>query len=181
MVPRTRFTLQSLVSLKVEIYLFIKANFFWVSTADMELNAISNLASNEKAPYLSTMKQHLLDGALGDEGLKKMDSFNRWMSKELGDVGVIADANESFTQSSSRTYWEEVESEDGSNGHNSRRDLDGYVMSPSLSKEQLFSIIDFSPSWAYVGCEVKVKLLIKIYPFGESKDRHVLIFFCKKN
>lgn len=105
------------------------------------------------------MKQHLLDGALGEEGLKKMDSFNRWMSKELGDVGVIADANESYAHSSSRTYWDEVESEDGSNGHNSRRDLDGYVMSPSLSKEQLFSISDFSPSWAYVGYEVTVNTI----------------------
>ncbi|VVB03842.1 unnamed protein product [Arabis nemorensis] len=142
----------------------------WFQGQDMELNAISNLASNEKAPYLSTMKQHLLDGALGEEGLKKMDSFNRWMSKELGDVGVIADANESFTQSSSRTYWEEVESEDGSNGHNSRRDLDGYVMSPSLSKEQLFSIIDFSPSWAYVGCEVKVLVTGKFLKTREEAE-----------
>ncbi|KAL0653567.1 hypothetical protein Bca4012_096258 [Brassica carinata] len=85
-----------------------------------------------QAPYLSTMKQHLLDGALGEEGLKKVDSFSRWMSKELGDVCVIADANESFTHSSSTAY------------------LDGYVMSPSLSKEQLFSIIDFAPNWTYV-------------------------------
>ncbi|KAL9300280.1 Calmodulin-binding transcription activator 3 [Arabidopsis thaliana] len=142
----------------------------WFQGQDMELNAISNLASNEKAPYLSTMKQHLLDGALGEEGLKKMDSFNRWMSKELGDVGVIADANESFTQSSSRTYWEEVESEDGSNGHNSRRDMDGYVMSPSLSKEQLFSINDFSPSWAYVGCEVVVFVTGKFLKTREEAE-----------
>ncbi|KFK32838.1 hypothetical protein AALP_AA6G293500 [Arabis alpina] len=142
----------------------------WFEGQDMELNTISNLASNEKAPYLSTMKQHLLDGALGEEGLKKMDSFNRWMSKELGDVGVIADANESFTQSSSRTYWEEVESEDGSNGHNSRRDLDGYVMSPSLSKEQFFSIIDFSPSWTYVGCEVQVLVTGKFLKTREEAE-----------
>lgn len=146
----------------------------------MELNAISNLASNEKAPYLSTMKQHLLDGALGEEGLKKMDSFNRWMSKELGDVGVIADANESFTQSSSRTYWEEVESEDGSNGHNSRRELDGYVMSPSLSKEQLFSIDDFSPSWTYVGCEVMVRTVNQFIFSGSHKIGSYLFSFAKK-
>lgn len=164
------------------MFLNAKLQIFFISTVDTELNAISNLASNEKAPYLSTMKQHLLDGALGEEGLKKMDSFNRWMSKELGDVGVIADANESFAQSSSRNYWEEVESEDGSNGHNSRRDLDGYVMSPSLSKEQLFSIIDFAPSWTYVGCEVKVTTLLVynfIYPFVQWKKKFVLILFWK--
>lgn len=122
------------------------------------------------------MKQHLLDGALGEEGLKKMDSFNRWMSKELGDVGVIADANESFTQSTSRTYWEEVESEDGSNGHNSRRDLDGYVMSPSLSKEQLFSIDDFSPSWTFVGCEVTVSTFVDQFIFSGSREIGLCLF-----
>ncbi|XP_024014330.1 calmodulin-binding transcription activator 3 isoform X1 [Eutrema salsugineum] len=142
----------------------------WFQGQDIELNAISNLASNEKAPYLSTMKQHLLDGALGEEGLKKMDSFNRWMSKELGDVGVIANANESFTHSSSTAYWEEVDSENGSNGHNSRRDLDGYVMSPSLAKEQLFSITDFAPSWTYVGCEVQVLVTGKFLKTREEAE-----------
>ncbi|CAN8287748.1 unnamed protein product [Cochlearia groenlandica] len=146
------FTMQDFASLQESM---VKSQVH--SILYIEINDISNLASNEKAPYLSTMKQHLLDGALGEEGLKKMDSFNRWMSKELGDVGVIADSKESFAHSSSRTYWDEVESEDrSSNGHNTRRDLDGYVMSPSLSREQLFSIIDFAPSWAYVGCEVMV-------------------------
>ncbi|CAH8361876.1 unnamed protein product [Eruca vesicaria subsp. sativa] len=136
--------------------------WFQGQAVEIEPNALSNLASSEKAPYLSTMKQHLLDGALGEEGLKKMDSFNRWMSKELGelgDVGVIADANESFTHSSSTAYWEEVESEDVSNG---------YVMSPSLSKEQLFSIIDFAPNWTYVGCEVKVLVSGKFLKTAET-------------
>ncbi|KAF8079939.1 hypothetical protein N665_0989s0009 [Sinapis alba] len=142
----------------------------WHQGKDIKLNAISSLASSEKAPYLSTMKQHLLDGALGEEGLKKVDSFSRWMSKELGDVGVIADANESFTHSSSTAYWEEVESEDGSNGHKARRDLDGYVMSPSLSKEQLFSIIDFAPNWTYVGCEVKVLVTGKFLKTAETGE-----------
>ncbi|CAN6979607.1 unnamed protein product [Brassica rapa subsp. trilocularis] len=106
-----------------------------------------------QAPYLSTKKQHLLDGALGEEGLKKVDSFSRWMSKELGDVCVIADANESFTHSSSTAY------------------LDGYVMSPSLSKEQLFSIIDFAPNWTYVGCEVNVLVTGKFLKTPEEAER----------
>ncbi|XP_048597480.1 calmodulin-binding transcription activator 3 isoform X3 [Brassica napus] len=105
-----------------------------------------------QAPYLSTKKQHLLDGALGEEGLKKVDSFSRWMSKELGDVCVIADANESFTHSSSTAY------------------LDGYVTSPSLSKEQLFSIIDFAPNWTYVGCEVNVLVTGKFIKTREEKE-----------
>ncbi|KAL6993149.1 hypothetical protein U1Q18_011267 [Sarracenia purpurea var. burkii] len=99
----------------------------------------------------SPLKQPLLNG-LQREGLKKLDSFDRWMSKELGDV------NESHIQSSPGNYWETVESEDGVDdssiapgGH-----LDTYVLSPSLSQDQLFSIIDFSPNWAYEGSEIKV-------------------------
>ncbi|KAH0865850.1 hypothetical protein HID58_083061 [Brassica napus] len=113
-----------------------------------------------QAPYLSTKKQHLLDGALGEEGLKKVDSFSRWMSKELGDVCVIADANESFTHSSSTAY------------------LDGYVMSPSLSKEQLFSIIDFAPNWTYVGCEVNVLVTGKFLKTREEKEAETREWSC---
>ncbi|KAI8527524.1 hypothetical protein RHMOL_Rhmol12G0082500 [Rhododendron molle] len=52
------------------------------------------------------LKQPHLDGLLKQE-LKKLDSFDKWMSKELGDV------NESHVQSSSGNYWETVEVEDG--------------------------------------------------------------------
>ena len=52
-----------------------------------------------------TIKQTRLDGSLMEENLKKLDSFSRCMSKELGDV------NESHTQSSSEAYWDTVESE----------------------------------------------------------------------
>ncbi|KAK1423737.1 hypothetical protein QVD17_19045 [Tagetes erecta] len=86
------------------------------------------------------------------EGLKKLDSFDRWMSKELGDV------KESQMQSTSGTYWEVVENENGVDdsiispqGH-----LDSYILGPSLSQDQLFSIVDFSPSCAYAGSEIKV-------------------------
>eukprot|EP00262_Sarcandra_glabra_P011545 TRINITY_DN2797_c0_g2_i1.p1 TRINITY_DN2797_c0_g2~~TRINITY_DN2797_c0_g2_i1.p1 ORF type:complete len:671 (+),score=136.95 TRINITY_DN2797_c0_g2_i1:186-2015(+) len=34
--------------------------------------------------------------------------------------------------------------------------LDAYLLSPSLSQDQLFSIVDFSPNWAYTGLETKV-------------------------
>ncbi|KAA8530853.1 hypothetical protein F0562_005523 [Nyssa sinensis] len=110
----------------------------------------SNLAVEGKADY-SALRQPRIDGLL-KEGLMKLDSFDRWMSKELGDV------NGSHMQSSSGVYWETVESEDGvgdssiaPQGH-----LDTYVLGPSLSQDQLFSIIDFSPNWAYAGSEIKV-------------------------
>ncbi|XP_022136635.1 calmodulin-binding transcription activator 3 isoform X3 [Momordica charantia] len=96
-------------------------------------------------------KQPLLD-AITSEGLKKSDSFNQWMNRELGDV------NEASMQSNSGAYWNSVENEVGHSSISSQVHPDAYMFSPSLSHEQLFSIIDFSPSWAYEGSEIKVLL-----------------------
>nr|UOV21268.1 calmodulin-binding transcription activator [Corchorus capsularis] len=111
----------------------------------------------------SAMRQHLLDGSSADEGLKKLDSFNRWMSKELGDV------DESHMQPSSGAYWDAVE---GQNGVDvsvmpSQGQLDTFFLGPSISQDQLFSIIDFSPNWAYEGSETKVLITGK---FLKSND-----------
>ncbi|RRT47095.1 hypothetical protein B296_00053967 [Ensete ventricosum] len=61
-------------------------------------------------------------------------------------------------KSSSGVYWSAVGSdnvvEDSSISNHEH--LDAYIMSPSLSKDQLFSIIDFSPNWAYTGLETKL-------------------------
>ncbi|KAJ7945407.1 Calmodulin-binding transcription activator 2 [Quillaja saponaria] len=96
-------------------------------------------------------KLSLLDRSRAD-GLIKHDSFNRWMSNELGDVG------EPNMQSSSGAYWDTVESENGVDDStiSSQVHLDSYLLGPSLSHDQLFSIIDFSPSWAYEGSQIKV-------------------------
>lgn len=97
------------------------------------------------------LKPPFLEGVM-KEGLKKLDSFDRWMTKELGDV------KESQTQSTSGTYWEAVETENGVDDSiiSPQVHLDSYVLGPSLSQDQLFSIIDFSPNWAYAGSEIKV-------------------------
>lgn len=103
-----------------------------------------------KADHAPAIKP-LLDGSFGD-GLKKLDSFNRWMSKELEDV------DEPQMQSSSGAYWDTVESEnevDESSVPLQVR-LDSYMLGPSLSHDQLFSIVDFSPNWAYENSEIKV-------------------------
>jgi len=99
-----------------------------------------------------TSKKTLLSVSVAEEGLKKLDSFNRWMSKELGDV------EESSKHSPSSSYWDTVESENGvdsitipSQGH-----LENYVLDPSICYDQLFSIIDYSPSWAFEDTEIKV-------------------------
>uniref|UniRef100_A0A2N9IUD1 IPT/TIG domain-containing protein n=1 Tax=Fagus sylvatica TaxID=28930 RepID=A0A2N9IUD1_FAGSY len=111
-----------------------------------------NMALEGKTNSSFTLKKPWLDISQTEESLKKLDSFNRWMSKELGDV------NESHMQSSSGAYWDSVESENRVDESNisPEEHLDNYTLGPSLSQDQLFSIIDFSPNWAYEGSTVKV-------------------------
>lgn len=113
----------------------------------------SNVFLEGKPNYISGRKQSLLDSSFTDEGLKKLDSFNRWMSKELGDV------NESHMQTSSGAYWDSVEAENSGDDSSQVR-LETYMLGPSLSEDQLFTIIDFSPNWAYEDSEVKVPRLL---------------------
>ncbi|KAF3441067.1 hypothetical protein FNV43_RR19353 [Rhamnella rubrinervis] len=79
--------------------------------------------------------QHsLLDSSHTEEGLKKLDSFNRWMSKELGDV------NESHMQTSSGSYWDTVDAENGVDDSSQVR-LDNYMLSPSLSGTSCIALL----------------------------------------
>ncbi|KAG2703838.1 hypothetical protein I3760_06G155200 [Carya illinoinensis] len=88
--------------------------------------------------YALTLRKPLLDG---EEALKKVDSFSRWVTRELGDVDDL------HLQSSSGLSWSTVEC--GSV-------VDDSSLSPSLSQDQLFSILDFSPKWAYTDSETEV-------------------------
>ena len=76
------------------------------------------------------------------------DSFSRWITKELGEV---ADLN---MQSSPGISWSTDECQ---------HVIDDTSLSPSLSQDQLFSINDFSPKWAYAESEIEVLILWKIY------------------
>ncbi|XP_030527486.2 calmodulin-binding transcription activator 3 isoform X3 [Rhodamnia argentea] len=107
-----------------------------------------NVALEGKAGCPSTGKQPFAN-ILAEEGLKKIDSFNRWMSKQLGDV------NELLGQSTTGAYWSAVVS-DGVDSSDSQQHENDFMLTPSLSQEQLFSIVDFSPSWTYAGLEIKV-------------------------
>lgn len=102
----------------------------------------------------------------GQEGLKKLDSFGRWMSREIG-----GDGEDSLVASDSGMYWNTLEGQNGVEEVSSlsrQIQLDGDLMSPSLSKDQLFSISDFSPDWAY--SEVDTKVLITGKFVGGIKD-----------
>lgn len=84
------------------------------------------------------LKKSLLEG---EESLKKVDSFSRWVAKELVEVDDLQ------MQSSSGLSWNSVEC---------GTVPDESSLSPSLSQDQLFSIIDFSPKWTYTDLETKV-------------------------
>lgn len=86
--------------------------------------------------------------------LKKLDSFGRWMDQEIG-----GDCDDSLMASDSGNYWNTLDTENddkevSSLSHHMQLEIDS--LGPSLSQEQLFSIRDFSPDWAYSGVETKV-------------------------
>ncbi|XP_008223475.1 PREDICTED: calmodulin-binding transcription activator 2-like [Prunus mume] len=89
--------------------------------------------------------------------LKKLDSFGRWMDKEIG-----VDCDDSLMASDSGNYWSPLDAENGdkevsSLSHHMHLDIES--LGPSLSQEQLFSIHDFSPDWAYSETETKVLIV----------------------
>ncbi|KAI3696571.1 hypothetical protein L6452_28946 [Arctium lappa] len=85
-------------------------------------------------------------------GLKKLDSFGRWMDKEMG-----GDCQDSLL---SGNYWNALETENNRNQVSSclthHMQLNTDSVGPSLAKEEQFSISDFAPDWAYSGTETKV-------------------------
>lgn len=103
----------------------------------------------------SLLKQSSLDLlTIEAPGLKKNDSFSRWMSKELEEVVDLG------IKSTSDAFWSSIETVKVPDGSNvlTNEQLDAYVVNPSLSQDQLFSILDVSPSCAYIGTNTKVSV-----------------------
>ncbi|PKA49100.1 Calmodulin-binding transcription activator 3 [Apostasia shenzhenica] len=112
-----------------------------------ELSSDNIESGADNQPSEETLTSQLSDLSNKEsDGLKKYDSFSRWMSKELGEV------DDSQITCNSGIYWSTLESESVVDSSLSNEDL----MSPSISQDQLFSIIDFSPTWAYANLETKV-------------------------
>ncbi|GAV65356.1 IQ domain-containing protein/TIG domain-containing protein/CG-1 domain-containing protein/Ank_2 domain-containing protein [Cephalotus follicularis] len=103
-----------------------------------EANSDKDMRVEGNIKYSLSVKKALLDGV---EGLKKVDSFSLWASKELGEVDNLD------MQSSSGIPWSTVE---GGNV------ADDSSLSPYLTQDQHYSIIDFSPKWAYTDSETEV-------------------------
>ncbi|OQU91909.1 calmodulin-binding transcription activator 3 isoform X1 [Sorghum bicolor] len=98
-------------------------------------------------PFLKTQSSNLSD--ILKDSFKKTDSFTRWMSKELPEV------EDSQIHSSSGGFWSTEEANNIIEA-SSREPLDQFTVSPMLSQDQLFSIVDFAPNWTYVGSKTKI-------------------------
>lgn len=107
-------------------------------------NADKNLPAEGEATFAFTARRLLSDG---DDGLKKVDSFSRWISKELGDVEDLR------IQSTTGIPWSAVDCENVAEESS---------LSPLISQDQLFSITDFSPKWAYTDSEIQVRLQLLV-------------------
>ncbi|XP_010520931.1 PREDICTED: calmodulin-binding transcription activator 2-like [Tarenaya hassleriana] len=79
-----------------------------------------------------------------EDSLKKVDSFSRWVSKELGEMEDLK------MQSSGGIAWTTVECETAAAGSS---------LSPSLPQDQRFTIIDFWPKWGHIDSEVEVMVI----------------------
>uniref|UniRef100_A0A0E0K9W6 CG-1 domain-containing protein n=1 Tax=Oryza punctata TaxID=4537 RepID=A0A0E0K9W6_ORYPU len=95
-------------------------------------------------PPLKTQSSSLSD--IIKDSFKKNDSFTRWMSKELAEV------DDSQITSSSGVYWNSEEADNIIEASSS----DQYTLGPVLAQDQLFSIVDFSPTWTYAGSKTRV-------------------------
>ncbi|KAK7302526.1 hypothetical protein RJT34_13418 [Clitoria ternatea] len=107
----------------------------------LKSNTANKVAGEEIINYALPVKHTLLDR---DESLKKVDSFSRWITKELGEVAELN------MQSSPGISWSTDEC---------GQVIDDTSLSPSLSQDQLFSINDFSPKWAYAESEIEVLII----------------------
>ncbi|XP_044468688.1 calmodulin-binding transcription activator 3-like isoform X2 [Mangifera indica] len=117
----------------------------------LQSDPVSNLTRHGKSLFSLSLKQHLFDDSLTEEGLKKTDSFSRRMSKGLGDV------KELHMQSSSGAYWDTIENENEVEDSKTPPQVHlDTMLGPSVSQDQLYSIIDFSPNWSYAGSKIKV-------------------------
>lgn len=107
------------------------------SHSQTKSNSESEIHGEGTINFSFSVKQKLLNG---EGNLEKVDSFSRWMSKELEEV-------DNLHVQSSGIQWSTEECGNV---------VDDSSLSPSLSQDQLFSIIDFSPKWTYTDPEIEV-------------------------
>uniref|UniRef100_A0A0D9VQK3 CG-1 domain-containing protein n=1 Tax=Leersia perrieri TaxID=77586 RepID=A0A0D9VQK3_9ORYZ len=134
-----------------------------IPNASGSFATVDSFQQNEKTleeainPLLKTHSSSLSD--ILKDSFKKNDSFTRWMSKELAEV------DDSQITSSSGGYWNSEETDDIIEASSS----DQFTLGPVLAQDQLFSIVDFSPTWTYAGSKTRVFVKGKILNSDEVK------------
>uniref|UniRef100_A0A0E0LNI8 CG-1 domain-containing protein n=1 Tax=Oryza punctata TaxID=4537 RepID=A0A0E0LNI8_ORYPU len=129
-----------------------------LSAAGIMSSQVENNSYTDGIRY-PLLKQSSLDlFKIEPDGLKKFDSFSRWMSSELPEVADLD------IKSSSDAFWSSTETVNVADGTSIpiNEQLDAFAVSPSLSQDQLFSIIDVSPSYACTGSRNKVELYVDL-------------------
>lgn len=129
---------------------------------EFQVNGNKYTEGSTKHPLLKQLSLDLFK--IESSGLKKHDSFSRWMSKELGEVVDLG------IKSSSDALWSSIEIVNAADGPSAptNEQLDAYAVSPSLAQDQLFSILDISPSCSYIGLKTKVCNLFYISNYCQS-------------
>lgn len=79
-----------------------------------------------------------------EDSLKKVDSFSRWVSNELAEMEDL----QMQSSSGGGIAWTSVETAAAASS-----------LSPSLSKDQRFTMIDFWPKWTQTDSEVEVMVI----------------------
>ncbi|KAG8364138.1 hypothetical protein BUALT_Bualt19G0095600 [Buddleja alternifolia] len=114
---------------------------------------------NENYSFL--LKKPLISGLQTGESLKKVDSFSRWIAKELEESGELN------MLSSTGMSWSIMGNEYDSNMP-AQLQIDTHTLNPSLSQDQLFSIIEFSPNCVYSNLDTKVLIAGKFLKSEEE-------------
>ncbi|CAA7027089.1 unnamed protein product [Microthlaspi erraticum] len=93
---------------------------------------------SEYVPVKKSLLRH-------EDSLKKVDSFSRWASKELGEMEDLQ-----MQSSLGDIAWTTVDCETAAAGPS---------LSPSLSEDQRFTIVDYWPKCAHTDAEVEVMVI----------------------
>lgn len=128
------------------------------STKDSQVNFTASGQHLDFTNEVSYLKEYALgDVDYREHGdLKKLDSFGRWMNKEMG-----RDCDNSLMTSESGSYLRSFDTQNDSKEVTSlfrHMQLDMDLLGPSISQNQSFSIIDFSPDWAWAFSKVETKV-----------------------
>ncbi|KAL9238356.1 hypothetical protein vseg_012788 [Gypsophila vaccaria] len=131
---------------------------------------LSNVEFPDTSNISIAAKQPLLGNIKAAEGLQKVDSFSKWMTKELDGVD---DLN---LKSSSNLSWQNIET--AADVDDPSIQMENYSMSPSIGQDQLFDIHDFSPSCASTETQPLVVISGKfmVIPSEVSKYKWACMF-----